>query len=328
MGSNNGELNEQPVHKVYLDTYAIDKYEVTNSQFAAFLNAEGNQWEEGGTWFDADDFGVRIHLVGGTWQSDVGYGDHPVGSVTWYGARAYCAWASKRLPTEAEWEKAARGTDARIYPWGNEDPDCSRLNYWHYNGEYYEDCVGDTTPVGSYPLGASPFGALDMAGNVREWVNDWYEADYYDNSPYANPPGPEHGHRWGYRRVHRGGRWENLGYTARSTDRGFDRPIWASHSYGFRCSLSPRREATFQTFHDYNGNGAWDAGEPALADIVITAEGQSERSCTTSADGRCVIDLPDGNYHSSVTAPDRYQWILPRCAGRKLSSVSFPSYPA
>ncbi|RMF02512.1 MAG: hypothetical protein D6768_08075, partial [Chloroflexi bacterium] len=115
MGSDNGGSDEQPVHIVYLDAFYIDKYEVTNAQFAEFLNARGNQSEGGATWLDADDPDAKIHQNGGTWQADGGYENHPAIEMTWYGAQAYCQWAGKRLPTEAEWEKAARGTDGRTY---------------------------------------------------------------------------------------------------------------------------------------------------------------------------------------------------------------------
>jgi formylglycine-generating enzyme required for sulfatase activity len=221
--------DEQPLHTVYLDAYAIDTYEVTNAQYAEFLNAEGNQEEGGDTWLDADDIDVRIHESGGVWQVDAGYEDHPVIEVTWYGSRAYCQWQGKRLPTEAEWEKAARGaSDTRMYPWGNEDPDCTRLNY--HDGTDY--CVGDTTPVGSYPSGASPYGALDMAGNVWEWVNDWYASDYYDTSPYSNPQGPDSGTY----RVLRGGGWRTLWDRVRVAYRaGYGLPYGSYYGFGFRC---------------------------------------------------------------------------------------------
>jgi formylglycine-generating enzyme required for sulfatase activity len=189
MGSNDGYSDEQPVHTVYLDAFYIDKYEVTNAQYAALLSAMGNQEEGGWFWYLGRGQDARIRQVGGTWQAEAGYKDHPVVDVTWYGARAYCAWAGKRLPTEAEWEKAARGTDGRTYPWGDQAPDCSRANFVWLD----VPCVSDTSRVGSYPSGASPCGALDMAGNVDEWVNDWYQNDYYAVAPYRNPPGPADG---------------------------------------------------------------------------------------------------------------------------------------
>jgi formylglycine-generating enzyme required for sulfatase activity len=231
--------NEQPLHTVYLDEYAIDKYEVTNAQYAEFLNAEGNQEEGGDTWLDADSSFVRIHESGGFWQADAGYEDHPVVEVTWCGARAYCQWRGKRLPTEAEWEKAARGSsDTRMYPWRNEAPDCSRLNYYHYNGssQSHEYCVGDTAPVGSYPSGASPYGALDMAGNVWEWVNDWYDSDYYSTYPVDgwpnNPTGPDSG---SYKAL-RGGSWDDFWPLVRVVYRFRYTPSVSGIRIGFRCA--------------------------------------------------------------------------------------------
>ena len=221
---------EQPLHTVYLDAYAIDKYEVTNAQYAEFLNAEGNQEEGGDTWLDADDPDVRIH-ESGVWQVDAGYEDHPVIEVTWYGARAYCQWQGKRLPTEAEWEKAGRGnSDTRMYPWGNQAADCTLANFYVGGSTGY--CVGDTTPVGSYPTGASPYGAMDMAGNVYEWVNDWYQSDYYDVSPYSNPPGPTSGSF----KVLRGGSFGHAWNYIRVANRRFNYPYGSFYSFGFRCA--------------------------------------------------------------------------------------------
>jgi formylglycine-generating enzyme required for sulfatase activity len=218
--------DEQPLHTVYLDAYAIDKYEVTNTQYAEFLNTEGNQEEGSDTWLDADSSSVRIHESGGVWQADADYEDHPVIEVTWYGARAYCQWQGKRLPTEAEWEKAARGSsDTRMYPWGDQAVDCTLANYG--------GCVGDTTQVGSYPTGASPYGALDMTGNVWEWVNDWYDGGYYGISPYNNPPGPDSGDY----RVLRGGGWTDNWDNVRMADRGYTNPNSSGHYFGgFRCA--------------------------------------------------------------------------------------------
>jgi formylglycine-generating enzyme required for sulfatase activity len=222
---------EQPLHTVHLDEYAIDKYEVTNAEYAEFLNAEGNQVEGGVTWLEAGSSWSRIHDTNGDWEAEEGYENHPVVTVTWYGARAYCEWRGKRLPTEAEWEKAARGaSDTRIYPWGDENPDCSRLNYKDATEGY---CVDDTTPIGSYPSGASPYGALDMAGNVGEWVNDWYDDDYYDTSPDSNPSGPSSG----FGKVVRGGSWFTPQVRARTAYRYRSGGPNANYkNVGFRCA--------------------------------------------------------------------------------------------
>ena len=222
------EKDERPLHTVYLDPYVIDRYEVTNAQYAEFLNAVGNQTEAGETWFNADDSGARIHSAD-IWRVESGYEDHPVVLMTWYGARAYCRWRGKRLPTEAEWEKAARGdSDTLMYPWGNGEPDCSRANY--------DNCEGSpTTPIGSYPSGASPYGVLDMAGNVWEWTNDWYASDYYEMSPDTNPVGPDHGDY----KVIRGGGWYGNWTSIRVADRiGDMRPVRSWFSIGFRCARS------------------------------------------------------------------------------------------
>jgi len=229
MGSSpaDGDDNEQPQHIVTLDAYWIDAHEITNAQFAAFLNEADNQTEGGTTWLRTNDENIHIQQNGNEWGPSPGYEDHPVIGVNWYGARAYCLWYGARLPTEAEWEKAARGTNGQLYPWGNTPPSCDLGNYW-----VEDSCVDDTTAVGSYMAGRSPFGALDMAGNVWEWVSDWYEGNYYTNSPTVNPLGPQSGST----KVIRSGSWSNLGSFARAGFRGFFDPANMNYNVGFRCA--------------------------------------------------------------------------------------------
>jgi formylglycine-generating enzyme required for sulfatase activity len=172
MGTNDGPEDERPQHKVNVGEFFIDRHKVTNAQFALFLNAVGPRGPRGETYYDIDDNDARVHRRDGRWRADGGHEDHPVVEASWPGARAYCAWAGKRLPTEAEWEKAARGTDGRKYPWGTEPPDRTRA---HFAGGW-----NDLRPVGSFPKGASPYGVLDMAGNGWEWVSSVYRAYPYD----------------------------------------------------------------------------------------------------------------------------------------------------
>jgi formylglycine-generating enzyme required for sulfatase activity len=228
MGSEaiSGNDGESPEHTVYLDAFWIYKYEVTNAQFTAFLNAEGNQEEEGATWLGADNFDVQIHQEDGQWTADEGYMSHPVIFVNWYGAQAYCKWAGGQLPTEAEWEKAARGQDGQTYPWGEQELNCNLVDY---------DCVVGTSPVGSYPAGASPYGALDMAGNVMEWVADWWAYDSYSTSSDENPTGPTSGTN----KVLRGGSWFGIwGHSLVSADRYKIKPTEDNYYIGFRCAYT------------------------------------------------------------------------------------------
>ena len=208
MGLDEGGWDERPRHEVDLDAFWIMQTEVTNEQYEKCVAADVCSPPFNPAW-GTDDF----------WA---GYDTHPVTQVTWEQAAAYAEWAGGRLPTEAEWEKAARGDDGRRYPWGDTTPTTQRLNY---NRE-----IGDTQPVGSYPDGASPYGALDMAGNVWEWVADWYGDEYYATSPRQNPTGPEEGER----RVLRGGAYDSILYNVGAYFREGAEMTHRSDSYGFR----------------------------------------------------------------------------------------------
>lgn len=230
MGSTdaNADDDEKPQHEVYLDAFWIDETEVTNAQYVLFLNEVGNhlgQCDGQDCIETLDDGNGDSHILrqGETYVVEAGYADHPVINVSWYGANAYCAWAGRTLPTEAQWERAACGEDARIYPWGNTSPTCDLVNY--------SGCVGGTSPVGSYTAGASPYGALNMAGNVWEWIADWYDNDYYQSSPNRNPPGPTSGDS----KVLRGGSWNYSDGYIRALGRSYGDSVGHSSRIGFRC---------------------------------------------------------------------------------------------
>lgn len=231
---------EEPVHSVWLDGYWMDKTEVTNAMFVALLNKVGNKIEWGEPWYNTSDPDAQIHEIEGTWVVEEGFENHPVSLVTWHGAHSYCERVGRRLPSEAEWEKAARGTDQRIYPWGNEF-DGTNLNFcdqncWDSPNIYYNDGFVTTAPVGSYPQGASPYGVLDMAGNVYEWVFDRFGRNYYENSPYKNPDGPAES--LGDIRGLRGGSWFSTGDITRTTSRYSRIPSFTWTATGFRCVMS------------------------------------------------------------------------------------------
>jgi formylglycine-generating enzyme required for sulfatase activity len=236
-----GFEDEQPAHKVALDAFWIDQTEVTNAQFAAFLNEQGNQAQGNVTWLEPGKYGKMAH-VNGEFRPFGGYDDYPVIEVSWYGAAAYCARVGGRLPTEAEWEYAARGPEGRTYPWGDTF-DGTRLNYRDASFTFqsfgpdtaFDDGYARWAPVGSYPDGASWCGALDMAGNVWEWVHDRYDEDYYSSSPAQNPEGPSSEVPYNLR-VRRGGSWYDPDWGVRSAYRRGENPSsYRIHWVGFRC---------------------------------------------------------------------------------------------
>ena len=215
MGSWTGDADERPVRRVYLDAYFFDKDQLTVGEYAKFLDATS-------------------HGAPPEWNimSRTMHRNRPVVNVDWADAAAYCTWAGKRQPTEAEWEKAARGTDGRVYPWGNDSPSSLHANY----GKYGTNDLEALSPVGSLEKGKSFYGVYDMAGNVWEWVSDWYDTDYYTSSPPQNPEGLPTG---GFK-VIRGGAWNSSAKNLRSSDRYWDPPSFRSlYLPGFRCVKRP-----------------------------------------------------------------------------------------
>ena len=235
MGSADGNFDERPPHNVHVDAFLIDVHEVTNAQFERFVKESGYQPK-------------------GPWQRgfEAGQEDYPVRFVTWHDAMAYAQWAGRTLPTEAMWEKAARGQESLLYPWGNRfDSGLARVDL---------DTDAGPAAVGSFPQGASPYGCLDMAGNVWEWVNDWYDRHYYENfasqEVVRNPTGPEDGappekrfvdsgtaagNERSTRKVIRGGGWVRSGQeNARCAKRTWGNPRYWLNDTGFRCAIPLR----------------------------------------------------------------------------------------
>jgi len=224
MGSTEGEGEEQPVHIVALDGFWIDRTVVTNAQYQSCVEAGGCELPSDRKSYTRDEY-----------YGNSAYDDSPVVNVSWHQAWVYCEWAGARLPTEAEWEYAARGPQGLVYPWGDEF-DGTRLNYCDANCEYewadeaVDDGYADTAPVGNYPSGSSWCGALDMAGNVWEWVEDWYGE--YPSERQVSPAGPSSGELRGLR----GGSWYDNQYFARCACRDGYHPDGWSDFVGFRCA--------------------------------------------------------------------------------------------
>lgn len=221
MGSNETRADARPEHKVYLDAFYIDKYEVTNAQYYEFLEYIKKTGDHSKC--HPDEPKGTDHKPS-LWEEDYyNNPEYPVVRVTWYDAYSYAAWAGKRLPTEAEWEKAARGPNGNKWPWGNEwDPDKCQL------GE-------EPATVGNVEAGKSFYSCYDMAGSVAEWCADWYEIDYYEHTPTKNPTGPETGSQ----RAMRGGSRFGRGFLLRSTTRKYQEPHLNNIAVGFRCAKTP-----------------------------------------------------------------------------------------
>lgn len=207
---------ENPIHTVYLDDFYMDKYEVTNAFYKACVDAGGCTTPK-----------LPTSYTRSSYYDNPQFDDYPVLYVNWNKAKKYCEWRGGSLPTEAQWEKAARGTDGRTYPWG-EGIDCNKANYTSCG-------VGDTTKVGSYESGKSQYGIYDLAGNVSEWVADFYDPNYYASSPSSNPLGPKDGQD----RVLRGSSWVRPEDELYTFFRSFSSPDLGYWLYGFRCVRSP-----------------------------------------------------------------------------------------
>lgn len=214
-GTNDGGFDEQPQRTIFLDAFSIDRYEVTNHQYQQFVAATGHR--KPGLPSRYAKSGSKVRGV-----------NQPVVYVSWEDASEYCRWRGKRLPTEAEWEKAMRGADGRLWPWGNNEQPHGA------NWARVQDGHEVSARVGTFVADKSPYGVMDGAGNVIEWVADWYNETYYKDSPERNPSSPEHGTY----RVLRGGGYTTTGLDIRITSRSKMMPDFRDETIGFRCANS------------------------------------------------------------------------------------------
>jgi sulfatase modifying factor 1 len=220
MGNEAGDADEKPVREVTLSPFAMALTETTNAQYSAFAHATGARSPRDPGWGgELADYYRSAN-------------DGPVVNVSWDDARAYCEWAGLRLPTEAEWEYAARGPDSLPYPWGTEEPDVGGV--YRANLEGAEDGFAKAAPVGTFPSGGSPFAVQDLVGNLWEWVSDWYDATAYRSGPVTDPDGPPNGTK----KVLRGGSWSSRAPDSRPTNRYPNAAGTAKDNVGFRCAAS------------------------------------------------------------------------------------------
>jgi sulfatase modifying factor 1 len=273
MGSK--EHADEPSHRVVLDEYAIDKFEVSNEKYKGFMKATG-------------------HPAPAYWDDPrLNKPNHPVVGVNWNDATAFCKWEGKRLPTEAEWERAAKGPSGDgHYPWEGHDIDKTKANYGQNEGS--------TTPIDSYPKGVNGFGLYNMAGNVFEWVQDWYDPKYYQNSPALNPQGADKGYNFanqGQVRVLRGGSWLAPETSLHASHRFWNQPENNSYGVGlgFRCAKSTSETASASTAEGAS-SPKWLEGRDAYMAALISMGQEKHADAMASIEKAIAADPQNKEY--------------------------------